>query len=291
MAGPVAHVHKLTVAEKVGYGFGDLASNLFWQMFSIFIAKFYTDVFLLGAAAMGTMFLLTRMFDAVTDPLIGTIADRTNTRWGHFRPYLVWMAIPMGITAVLTFTTPNLEGTAKLVYAYVTMSLMMLAYTAINIPYSALLGVLTPDSDDRTSVSSYRFVMALLPVFIIVNTTIPLVEAFGGSAVSPYGWQMAMTVYSVVAVILFFVTFAMTRERVQPPAEQKSSLVEAAHKVLLAGIGGLNLTHAEPLPAFVSRYGARSAAVRVTSSSTPSSAASHWKAASRTSTRKGESWV
>jgi len=224
MTSPSSPAPRLTVAEKLGYGFGDLASNLFWQMFSIFIAKFYTDVFLLGAAAMGTMFLVTRMFDAVTDPLIGTIADRTNTRWGHFRPYLVWMAIPMAITAILTFTTPSLEGTAKLVYAYVTMSLMMLAYTAINIPYSALLGVLTPNSDDRTSVSSYRFVMALLPVFIIVNTALPLVEAFGGSDISPYGWQMTMVVYSVIAVILFFVTFAMTRERVQPPPEQKTSL-------------------------------------------------------------------
>lgn len=130
----------------------------------------------------------------------------------------------MGITAALTFATPNLEGTTRLVHADVTVSLMMLAYTAINIPYSALLGVLTPDSDDRTSVSSYRFVMALLPVFIIVNTTLPLVEAFGGSDISPYGWQMAMTVHSVVAVVLFFVTFAMTRERVQPPAEQRTSL-------------------------------------------------------------------
>lgn len=216
---------KLSVTEKIGYGFGDLASNLFWQMFSIFIAKFYTDVFLLGAATMGTMFLITRSFDAVTDPLIGTIADRTNTRWGHFRPYLLWMAIPMALSAILTFTTPNLEGTAKIVYAYLSMSLMMLMYTAINIPYSALLGVLTPDSKDRTSVSSYRFVMALLPVFIIVNSAIPMVEYFGnGNSNSPAGWQMTMIIYSIVAVGLFWATFAMTTERVQPPKEQKTSL-------------------------------------------------------------------
>ena len=217
---------RLSVTEKVGYGFGDLASNLFWQMFAIFIAKFYTDVFLLSAATMGTMFLVTRMFDAVTDPLIGTLADRTNTRWGHFRPYLLWGAVPMALTAVLTFTTPSFGGTAKIVYAYVTMSLMMLMYTVINIPYSALLGVLTPDSDDRTSVSSYRFVMALLPVFIIVNTAIPMVELFGGSSTSAFGWQMTMVVYSAIAVILFWATFAMTRERVQPPPEQKTSLRE-----------------------------------------------------------------
>jgi GPH family glycoside/pentoside/hexuronide:cation symporter len=215
---------KLSVTEKVGYGFGDLASNLFWQMFSIFIAKFYTDVFLLGAAAMGTMMLVTRVLDAFFDPMIGTLADRTNTRWGHFRPYLVWMAIPMAVAAVLTFTTPSFGGTAKVVYAYVTLSFMMVAYSAINIPYSALLGVLTPNSEDRTSASAYRFVMALLPVFIIVNTAIPLVEAFGGSDTSPYGWQMAMVVYAVIAVLLFFATFALTRERVQPPREQKTSL-------------------------------------------------------------------
>ena len=217
-------VQRLSVTEKVGYGLGDLASNLFWQMFSIFIAKFYTDVFLLGAATMGTMMLVTRLGDAFVDPLIGTIADRTNTRWGHFRPYLLWMAIPMALTAVLTFTTPSFGGTARVVYAYVTLSLMMVAYSAINIPYSALLGVLTPNSEDRTSASSYRFVMALLPVFIIVNTAIPLAKHFGGSENSPFGWQMTMIIYSAIAVALYFATFAMTRERVQPPPEQKTTL-------------------------------------------------------------------
>ena len=172
---------RLSVTEKVGYGFGDLASNLFWQMFSIFMAKFYTDVFLLGAATMGTMMLVTRVGDAFFDPLIGTIADRTQTRWGHFRPYLIWMAVPLALSAVLTFTTPSFGGTARVLYAYLTLTLMMVAYSAINIPYSALLGVLTPNSADRTSASTYRFVMALLPVFIIVNATLPLVRAFGGS--------------------------------------------------------------------------------------------------------------
>lgn len=216
-------IQRLTVTEKIGYGFGDLASNLFWQMFAIFIAKFYTDVFLLSAAAMGTMILVSRLGDALIDPLIGTIADRTNTRWGHFRPYLVWMAIPMAATAVLTFTTPHFSASGKLVYAYVTLMMMMFAYSAINIPYSALLGVLSPSSDDRTSACSYRFVMALLPVFIIVNTAIPLAKYFGGSDNSPYGWQMTMVVYASVAVVLFFATFLMTKERVQPPPKQETS--------------------------------------------------------------------
>jgi GPH family glycoside/pentoside/hexuronide:cation symporter len=241
--------YKLTVSEKFGYGLGDLASNMFWQMFAIFMAKFYTDVFLLGAATMGTMMLVTRVVDAFFDPMIGTIADRTETRWGHFRPYLVWMSIPMGLTAVLAFTVPDLDGTARTIYAYVTLMLMMFAYSAINIPYSALLGVLTPDSKERTSVTSYRFVMALIPVFIIVNATLPLVRYFGGSDTSPYGWQMTMLVYSVIAVLLYFATFAMTRERVQPPPKQETSLAADLKDlfrnrpwVVLCGVGIAALT-------------------------------------------------
>ncbi len=215
---------KLTVTEKIGYGFGDMASNLFWQMFSIYILKFYTDVFMLGAAAVGTMMLVTRMLDAFIDPMIGTLADRTNTRWGHFRPYLVWMAIPMAVSAILTFTTPSFGGTARLVYAYATLILMMIAYSGINIPYSALLGVLTPNSKERTSASSYRFVMAFIPIFIIAFSAPRLVTYFGGSETAPFGWQMTMVVYSMIAVGLFFVTFAMTKERVQPPAAQGTAL-------------------------------------------------------------------
>jgi sugar (glycoside-pentoside-hexuronide) transporter len=223
-ANPPGGVHKLTVTDKIGYGFGDLASNLFWQMFSIFIAKFYTDVFLLGAATMGTMLLVTRIADAFVDPVIGAIADRTHTRWGYFRPYLVWMALPMALTAVATFSVPAFGGTARVVYAYATLTLMMVAYSAINIPYSALLGVLTPSSADRTSASSYRFVMALLPVFVIVNTALPLAKHFGGNENAPAGWQMTMIIYSAVAVLLYFATFALTRERVQPEPGQKTTL-------------------------------------------------------------------
>ncbi|MCJ7450855.1 MAG: glycoside-pentoside-hexuronide (GPH):cation symporter [Steroidobacteraceae bacterium] len=241
--------HKLSVTEKFGYGLGDLASNMFWQMFAIFMAKFYTDVFLLGAATMGTMMLVTRVADAFVDPIIGTIADRTETRWGHFRPYLVWMAIPMAVTAVLAFSAPSFQGTARIVYAYATLMLMMFAYSAINIPYSALLGVLTPDSKERTSVTSYRFVMALIPVFIIVNTAMPLVRYFGGSDTSPHGWQMTMIIYSVFAVLLYFATFAMTRERVQPPPKQETSLstdlkdlLRNRPWVVLCGVGIAALT-------------------------------------------------
>ena len=155
----------------------------------------------------------------------------------------------MAATAVLAFTVPDLTGTARTVYAYATLTLMMFAYSAINIPYSALLGVLTPDSKERTSVTSYRFVMALIPVFIIVNTALPMVRHFGGSDTSPYGWQMTMLVYSVIAVLLYFATFAMTRERVQPPPKQETSLASDVKDLLrnrpwvvLCGVGIAALT-------------------------------------------------
>ena len=215
---------RLSAREKFGYGLGDLASNLFWQMFAIFIAKFYTDVFMLGAAAMGTMLLVTRLGDAVIDPVIGAIADRTRTRWGRFRPYLLWMALPLAVSAVLTFSVPSFNGQARLAYAYVTLSLMMVAYSAINIPYSALLGVLTPDSQERTAASAVRFVMAMLPVFIIVNATLPMARHFGGSDNSAIGWQAAMVVYAVSALVLFAATFAMTRERVAPESREQTRL-------------------------------------------------------------------
>ena len=223
-AAPVAQADRLSVREKFGYGLGDLASNLFWQMFAIFIAKFYTDVFLLSAAAMGTMLLLTRMGDAVIDPVIGAIADRTRTRWGRFRPYLLWMALPLAVSAVLTFTVPTFGGPARVVYAYVTLSLMMVAYSSINIPYSALLGVLTPDSQERTAASSVRFVMAMLPVFIIVNTALPMARYFGGDENSAAGWQATMIIYAAAAVFLFIATFTMTRERVAPECREKTRL-------------------------------------------------------------------
>lgn len=214
---------KLTVKEKIGYGLGDTASNFYWQMFMSFILFFYTDVFGISAAVAGTMLLVTRIWDTGIDPVMGVIADRTNTKWGKFRPYLLWMALPIGIIGVLTFTTPNLSLSGKIIYAYITSTLMMAAYTAINTPYSALMGVLTPNSLERTSVSSYRFVLAFVAIFIVQGTTLPLVQYFGKGNQAT-GFQMTMVVFSIVAVILFIVTFLNTRERVHPPKDQKSSI-------------------------------------------------------------------
>ena len=217
---------RLSFFDKIGYGFGDFASNFFWQMFAIYIAKYYTDVFLLSAAAMGTMMLVTRSADAIIDPLIGILADRTRTRFGRFRPYLLWMSVPLALSAVATFTVPALAGGAKMTYAYVTLTLLMFFYSAINIPYSALFGVLTSDSAERSTVSAYRFVFGFLPIFILVNATDPMVRYFGGSSIAPRGWQAAMVVYSIVAVVFFVLTFLLTKERVKPVADHRQNLRE-----------------------------------------------------------------
>ncbi|MEJ2627433.1 MAG: MFS transporter, partial [bacterium] len=172
----------VSVWEKIGYSFGDFASNLFWMMFVFYGMFFYTDVFGIPAAAVGTMFFITKFWDAVNDPLMGIIADRTETKWGKYRPFLIWIVIPFAIIGVLAFTTPNFNISGKIIYAYVTYTLLMMAYTAINIPYSALMGVLTPNSEERTSISSYRFVAAFTGGLFIQALTLPLVGLYGGGA-------------------------------------------------------------------------------------------------------------
>lgn len=212
---------KLSIKEKIGYSLGDTASNLFFQTFILFLPIFYTDVFGLPAAAMGTMFLVTRIFDAVNDPIMGTIADQTKTRWGKFRPYILLFAIPFGIMGVLTFTTPGFDATGKLIYAYITYNLLMVMYTIVNVPYSALMGVITPNSLERTEVSSFRFVAAFVGGLIVQAATISLVKYFGQGN-DAVGWQWAMVCLAGLAAVLLFITFATTKERVQPPKEQKS---------------------------------------------------------------------
>ncbi|MDZ7723043.1 MAG: MFS transporter [candidate division KSB1 bacterium] len=176
--------NKVKFAEKISYGLGDTASNLYFQTFIFFLAYFYTDVFGISAAAAGTMFALTRIWDGINDPLMGIIADRTQTRWGKFRPYLLWMVIPYAVIGVLTFTTPNFNATGKLIYVYVTYTLMMMIYTAINIPYSSLMGVVSPNPKVRTGFSQYRFILAFVGGFIVQGVTLPLVGVYGGADTS-----------------------------------------------------------------------------------------------------------
>jgi GPH family glycoside/pentoside/hexuronide:cation symporter len=215
-------LEKLSLKEKIGFSLGDCASNLFFQTFILFLMFYYTDVFGLPAAAVGTMFLVTRIWDAFFDPVIGMISDRTQTRWGKFRPFLLWLALPFAIIGILTFTTPGFNSTGKLVYAYITYSLMMMIYSGINVPYSALMGVITPNSEQRTVLSSYRFVAAFAGGFIVQAVTVYLVGFFGKDNVK-VGWQLTMSCIAGLAFVFFMITFLTTKERVSPPKEQKAN--------------------------------------------------------------------
>ena len=317
---------KIAIKEKIGFSLGDTASNLFFQTFIIFLLYFYTDVFGISAAAAGTMFLVTRIWDSINDPIMGIIADRTNTKWGKFRPYLLWLAVPFGIVGVLTFTTPQLSLEGKIIYAYITYSLMMMVYTAINIPYSALMGVVSADPIQRTSFAQYRFIFAFAGLFLVQGLTLPLVNEIGGGntevisasvdgkqiiiseegigasklvideieiknddealthslTVNVYknelkneidtstsilyleqgfetyslnitdyfdddisnasfsvnivneasGFQATMSIYAVVAVLMFFIAFYTTKERVTPPKEQKTNIKKDVRDLL-----------------------------------------------------------
>jgi glycoside/pentoside/hexuronide:cation symporter, GPH family len=218
-------VQKLPFREKFSYGFGDLASVLYWQTFMLYFTYFYTDVFLIPAGAAATMFLVSRIWDGINDPIMGIVADRTKTRWGHFRPYLLWMCVPFAAMGVLTFTVPDFGPSGKLIWAYTTFILIMMMYTAINIPYTALLGVITADSNERTSVSSFKFLFAFSAGIIVSATLLPMVKALGGGN-DGRGWQLSFVVYGVAAVVFFLIAFRGTRERVQPPRAQESSVTK-----------------------------------------------------------------
>ena len=214
----------ISIKEKISYGFGDFASSMFWKLFSMFLLFFYTDVFGISAAAVGTMFLVTRVWDALNDPMMGIISDRTNTRWGKFRPFLLFGAVPFGIIGVLTFTTPDLSYDGKLIYAYITYTLMMMAYTAVNVPYGSLMAAMTEDGVERTSLASWRFIGAFSGGLFVTATANSLIESFSQGADQASGYQMTIGVYAIVAAILFILTFAGTKERLAPPKEAKNSL-------------------------------------------------------------------
>lgn len=211
---------KLSLKEKISYGYGDIASNFVWGMVTSYLLFFYTDVFGITAAAAGTLFLITRIFDALNDPIMGIIVDKTKSKHGKTRPYLLYVAIPFGILSVITFITPDFSDTGKLIYAYITYGLLGIVYTMINIPYGALMPLMTRDSKQKGELNSFRAIGRSIGAIIVASLTLPLVSYFGGGN-QQIGFPIVMAIYSVIAIILFWLTFKYCRERVEPRAAIK----------------------------------------------------------------------
>ncbi|NVK24568.1 MAG: MFS transporter [Gammaproteobacteria bacterium] len=214
---------KLPFYEKVGYAMGDAAANLVWRGALAYLAVFYTDTFGISAAAAAMLFLVVRLSDGITDIIMGMIADRTNTRWGKFRPWILWSTPALGLFMVLSFTTPNLDAGGKLIYAYITYIGLTLAYTLNNVPYSALMGVMTDDDKERTSLSGYRFAGAFLGGLFVMGF-LPEMVAYFGQGDDATGYQYTMYVFAGFLVALMVITFATTKERVQLATEHSTSL-------------------------------------------------------------------
>lgn len=233
-------MNEIKLKEKIGYGLGDAASSMFWKIFGMYALFFYTDVLGITAAAAGTMFLIARVWDSFFDLFVGVIADRTKTRWGRYRPYLLWFAIPFAVMGIFTFFVPDFGSTGKLVYAYLTYSLMMIVYSLINVPYASLLGVMSADSQMRNILSSYRMSFAFIGSFVTFMLLQPLVDGFtkvfdksarvsihsSGISTAPIGWTLAIVSIGLLCAILFFACFKWTRERV----ESISNLTEGSVK-------------------------------------------------------------
>lgn len=215
---------RLTFVEKAGYSAGDAASNFVFMTMILFQLNFYTDVFGLTASAAAAVLLWPRLWDAVFDPIMGILADRTNTRWGKFRPWIIWTAVPWVVVMVLAYTTPkgwNLG--ALMIYAIITNTMLMTLYSMNNMPYSALGGVMTGDLNERAKLNSYRFVAVNIAQLIVGGLTLPLVAKFSEGHDRQFGWQMTMAIWAAVCLVLFVITFSTTRERIQAVEERSSS--------------------------------------------------------------------
>lgn len=213
--------NQLSIVNRIGYGVGDFGINLYLISAMTFLLYFYTDVFGLSAAAASGVFLVARVVDAVTDPLMGMIAERTRTRWGRLRPYLIFGALPLALISILTFTVPDLDETGRLIWAYVTYVLFGIFYTVVTIPYSALTASLTNDHNERTLLSTIRMAFAFAGGYAISVGMMPLVGLFDTPEA---GFQMVLVIFSVIATLLLWLTFSNTAERIQPPASQSLAL-------------------------------------------------------------------
>jgi len=218
-------ITKLSLKEKIGYSLGDTASHFVWDMVGFWLLFFYTDIYGISAAAAGTIMLVARFWDMAIDPVIGIVSDRTTTRWGKFRPYILFGAIPYAVLAILTFTTPHLGEVGKIVYAGATYVLLMTAYAAINLPYSALGAVMTDDTYERAGLNTYRFIAGFTGQFVVTGLALTLAEFFGGGD-KARGFQYTVFLFAGLSLVFFFITFKTTKERVRPPKAQKDSLKE-----------------------------------------------------------------
>ena len=216
---------KLSIKEKVGYSLGDTASHFVWDMVGFWLLFFYTDVYGISAAAAGTIMMIARFWDMGIDPIIGVISDRTNTRWGKFRPYILFGAVPYAVLAILTFTTPDFGEVGKIIYAGATYVLLMTAYAFINLPYSALGAVMSPDTYERAGLNTYRFIAGFIGQFVVTGLALTLANYFGDGD-KAQGFQYTVFLFAGLSLVFFFITFKTTKERVQPPKEQKNSLKE-----------------------------------------------------------------
>jgi len=225
---------KLSFIEKAGYSLGDAAANFVFMTMILFQLSFYTDTMGIAAASAGTLLLVGRLWDAFFDPVMGVIADRTNTRWGKFRPWVLWTAVPWAVVMVLAYTVPGFTGTSLVLYATVTNILLMTLYSANNTPYSAMTGVMTGDVNERTRLSSYRFFAAMVAQLVVGGFTLPLVAKLGQGN-SAKGWQLTMGLWAVLCLVFFVITFLTTKERIQPPPSQQSSPKEDFGNLLKNG--------------------------------------------------------
>ena len=217
---------KVSFGEKVGYSLGDAAANLVFQMMVMFQLKFYTDVFGLDGTVAGSILLIASISAVVVDPAMGLLADRTKSRWGKFRPWILWTAIPFGVFYVLAFYNPGIEDKATVaVYATISYMLLMTVYSSNNIPYSSLGGVMTSDIKERTSITTIRFIAVTIAQFVVQGLTLPMVNHFGHGN-SQHGWLCTIAIFACVAFVCFVITFFVTRERIQPPVHQEMNIKE-----------------------------------------------------------------
>ena len=217
---------KLSISEKIGYSLGDLAANLVFQTLMTYLAYFYTDIYGLEANdAMAIIFIVGTIAAFGFNPIVGAIADRTNSKWGKFRPWILWTAVPLGIVSVLAFSTPDFEYQGKVIYAVITYTLLLLLYASSNLPYSALSGVITGDMKERNSISSYRFVAVMFAQFFVQVFMLPII-IYAGNGDKAIGIELVMTWLAIIGTFMLLITFVTTKERIVPTAEQKSTVME-----------------------------------------------------------------